>query len=231
MLRYFTIVGNVFAAMAEITTQIGGVTFESFFKKAVLFKDAHCDEAAEKCVEAFASYGLRPTQVPVRSGDQTFNYELSFSLFNGNGTFRISAEKLDIHFQNATSNRDSEIVADCVAKMYEHVPLPEINSTLISANTHATLSSIEEMQKYLLRYAQPEKHIVAGGVIAYILCQNWPHEIRLTVDRSLVYPAGLFLAWSTTYPENKISREALKNVKEALEESVTKLDLTFLKTN
>ena len=50
----------------------------------------------QKCLEAFASYGLKPIQISIRSGDQTFNYELSFSLFNGNGTFRISAEKLEV---------------------------------------------------------------------------------------------------------------------------------------
>lgn len=213
--------------MAEITTKTCGVTFESFFKKAVLFKDAHCDEAAQKCLEAFASYGLRPTQVGIRSGDQTFNYELSFSLFNGNGTFRLSAEKLDVALQNASSDKDFEIVQDCIAKIYEHVPLPEINNTLISANAHATFVSIEELQQYLLKFVNPAKQIVSGGIIAYVHCQNWKEEIRFTIDRSLVFPTGLFLVWSTTYRGNSLSREVLKNVKEAFEEAVTKFDLSF----
>jgi hypothetical protein len=224
-------VGNVFTTMAEITTRICGVTIETLFKKAVLFKDAHCDDCSQKCLEAFASYGLRPTQIVVRSGDQTFNYDLSFSLFNGNGTFRISAEKLDVSLQNATTEKDVDIVQDCIAKVYEHVPLPEINNTSISATAHATFPSIQEMQQYLLRYANPAKQIVAGGTIAYILCQNWPEEIRLTVEKSLVYPEGLFLAWSTVHRENKISRDVLKNAKEAFENSLTKLDLTVQKTN
>ena len=215
--------------MAEITTKVGGVNFESFFKKAVLFKDAKCDEFAQKSLEAFASYGLKPTQVIVRNEDQAFNYDLSFSLFNGNGTFRVSAEKLDVALQNATSDKDLEIVQDCIAKIYEHVPLPEIGSTLISANAHAIFGSVEECQKYLQSKADPSKQIGLAGVIAYIRCKNWEEEIRFTIDKSLAFPAGLFLTWSTTYRGNKPSREVLKNVIEAFEESVTKFDLTLSK--
>jgi hypothetical protein len=89
--------------MAELTTKICAVTFESFFTKAILFKDARCDEISQKCLEAFASYGLRSSQIAVRGGDQTFNYDLSFSLFNGNGIFKISAEKLEVSLQNAVN--------------------------------------------------------------------------------------------------------------------------------
>lgn len=217
--------------MSEITTKICGVTFESFFKKAIIFKDAHCDELAQKCLEAFASYGLKPAQISVRSGDQTYNYELSFSLFNGNGTFRIAAEKLDVVLQNATSDKDLEIVQDCIAKIYEHVPLPEIANTLVSADAHATFSSPEELQQYLLKYASPTKQIVSGGVIAYVHCPNWKEEIRFTIDKSLAFPAGLFLAWSTTYRDGKPSRDVLKNVKDAFEAAVTKFDLSFPKGN
>ena len=215
--------------MAEITTKVCGVTIESFFKRAILFKNAHCDDVSQKCLEAFASYGIKPTQIIVRSGDQTFNYDLSFSLFNGNGTFKISAEKLDITLQNATTEKDLEVVKDCIAKVYEHVPLPDLNNSSISVTAHATFPSIEEMQQFLLKYASPEKQIVAGGTIAYISCQHWAEEIRLAIDRALVYPEGLFLLWSTVYQKNKISRDVLKLIEETFEDSVAKLDLTFPK--
>jgi len=45
---------------------------------------------SQKCLEAFVSYGLKPSQIVFRAGDQMFNYDISFSLFNGNGTFKIS---------------------------------------------------------------------------------------------------------------------------------------------
>ncbi len=50
------------------------------------------------------------------------------------------------------------------------------------------------------------------------------------VDRSLIFPEGLYLMWSTTFSGNKLSRDILKTLKESCEEAAGKLDLTFLKT-
>jgi hypothetical protein len=213
--------------MAEITTKVFGVTFESFFKKAVLFKETRNDEVAQKCLEAFAGYGLTPKQINVRSGDQTFNYELSFSLFNGNGTFRVSAERIEMVFQNGISDKDLEIVQDCIAKTYEHVPLPEISHTLISANAHATFLSMEQLTQYLQKYSDPARQVVSGGVIAYVCCTNWKEEIRFSIDKSVAFPAGLFLTWSTTDQGGKPTHDVLKNVKDAFGEVVAKFDLSF----
>jgi hypothetical protein len=220
---------NFVAAMPEITAQILGVTFDSSFKTPVLFKDARCEEVAQKALEAFASYGLKPTQIGLRHRDPAFNYELSFSLFKGNANFTLSAEKLHMDFQNAVNPRDLEIIEDCVAKTYEHIPLPEIGSTFISANLHATATSADEAQKFLSARAEPERGIVSVGTLANILCKSWPQEIRLQVERSLAYPAGLFLTWATHHPGGAISREALKELGKAIEESVTKFDLAFSK--
>jgi hypothetical protein len=120
-------------------------------------------------------------------------------------------------------------VEDCVAKVYEHVPLPEINNTTISANAHASFDSMEAMQQFLSKYASPKRQIVSGGTIAYILVPQWPEEIRVMIDRSLVYPAGLFLMWTTSYRGNKISRDLLKNVTEIFKQSAVKLELPFPK--
>jgi len=215
--------------MAEITTRVCGVTLESVFKKAVLFRDAQFDAVAQKSLETFGSYGLRPLQIVARSGDQAFNYDLSFSFFSGNATFRISSEKLDISLQNATSDKDLEIVQDCVAKVYEHLPLPEIGHSAVSVNAHATFRSIEEMQRYLSKYANPSMQVVVAGVTAYIRCQNWSEEIRLSIDRSLAYQEGIFLVWSTTYRGNKLSRELLKTLADVLAEAAAKVDLAFSK--
>ncbi|MEO6181978.1 MAG: hypothetical protein ABIP76_02465 [Verrucomicrobiota bacterium] len=109
--------------------------------------------------------------------------------------------------------------------------MPEIGNTLISANAHATFAMVEQSQKYLQSNSNPAKQIELAGVIAYIHCKNWEDEIRLVIDKSLAFPAGLFLTWSTAYGGSKPSREVLKKVKEAFEESVTKFDLTFPKND
>jgi len=212
--------------MAAITTRILGVSIESFFKAPILYKDAHCDNIAQKCFEAFSSYGLQPEKIAVRTADPAFNYDLSFVLFNGNGTFKFSSEKIELSLQNATSDKDLEVVADCIAKVYEHLPLPEVSNTVISGNSQTTAASVDEIQKYLVRHADPSKGVVHAGAIAYIICDSWPQEIRMTVDRSFVYKEGLFLTWTTNFP-GKLSRDLLKSLQKACEEAASKLDLTF----
>ena len=217
--------------MPEINTQTFGATFETSFKKAVALKDAHIPDVAQKCLEVFASYGLSPTQIALRHGDSLFNYELSFSLFNGNAIFRISAEKLHLAFTNARGEKEGEIIADCVAKMHEQATFPEINRTTITANAQVTLPSVEDTQKYLLRYANPAKGIVSGGTIAFVQSEAWSEPIRLSVEQSLIYPNGLFLYWQTGFAGGKLSREILVNLGKGATESVTKLDLVFAKSN
>jgi hypothetical protein len=215
--------------MVGIRLQLFGLTLDGAFRKPVLYRNAHCVEVAEKCLEAFGNYGLKPTQVRVQRQDEAFNYELSFSLFNGNGTFKLSAETLRLEFQNANGRRDIELLTDCIVKAYQEVPIPEITNTVINANGHATMSSEEEAKEYLLRYARPEKGISAGGMVAFMNCRTWPQTIRLLLEGSLAYPAGVFLNWSTRHPGSKMSREAAHDLEVAFEESVTKLDLRFVK--
>jgi hypothetical protein len=218
--------------MAEITIKVlAFILFESTFKNPVLFTEADCASVARKCLEAFSGYGLTPSQISVRTGDQTFNYDVSFSIFNGNGTFRFSAEKLEFSLQNATSPKDLEIVDDCVAKIYEHIPLPEIDRTSISAHCHAVFPSAEALRKFQVENADISRQIIWKGTIAYIRVENWAEEIRLMVDRSLVYTDGLFLLWTTSYRGKKISRDVLKDVRVVFVKSAEKLDLTLAAAN
>lgn len=216
--------------MAELSTKTATLRIDAFFKKAVLFKDAHCDEAAQKALESFHGYGLRPPQIAVRRGDEAFNYELSFSLFNGNGTFKILPEKVEVGLQGIASAKDLEIVADCVTKFYHQVLVPEIGATNIDASAHATAASPEDRDKYLLRSADASKQIVRAGSVIYARCKDWTEEIRLLVDRSLVFANdGLFLMWSTTFPGNKLTMELMANLEKGCEEAANKVDLMFSK--
>jgi len=222
-------VGNV-CAMAELTTKTASLKIDGFFKRAVLFKDAHCAEAAQKALDIFYGYGLRTAQIAVRNGDETYNYDLYFPLFNGNASFKISAEKVELGFQGIANAKDFEIVADCVAKFYQQVLVPEVGATNIDATAHAVTASAEARDKYLLRSADTSKQITCAGAVMYTRCKDWMEEIRVLVDRSLVFANdGLFLMWTTTFSGDKLTMELLANLEKACEEAANKLDLTFSK--
>jgi hypothetical protein len=211
-----------------LTARIVNFNFDIFFKTPVMYKNAHCDQAAQRAFEAFASYGLRPTHIAVRRGDEVFNFDISFPLLNGNATFKLTSEGGEIRIQNAASETDLEIVVDCVAKFYEHVPLPEINFTAISVSAQTTAPSIEAARTYLEQYANAAKGVSSAGVIAYgANVLGWPDEIRLAVDRSIMFPDGLFLVWTTRFGSSKITREVLKLADSAFRQFAENLDLEF----
>ena len=152
--------------MTELATQSFNLTIESAYKRPLLFQDSRWSDIAKSALDTFASKGLRPPQILLKKGDEAFNYELSFSLFNGNGTFRILPERLEIAFQNAVSAADQEVIEDCVVKFYEQIPLPEILGSYFRIYAHANLASTEARNEFLARFAKPEKRMKSGGLIA-----------------------------------------------------------------
>lgn len=218
----------------EVLAKIVAVTFESFFKGPILHKEAKLDLLAQKCVEAFSAYGLKPTQVNVRNGDFTFDYELSIVLFNGNGRLKVNSEKAELHLQNATSQNDLEVIADSVTKVYEHLIFSDLAVTVFTAAVQATAASPEVLKDYqsqytkLIKSGSPENEVVNFGLIAYVRCKGWAEEIRISTDRSLVFPEdGLFFTWQTTLKEKRFNRELLENLKEACNQASDKLNLVF----
>src|SRR5216683_1105463 len=141
--------------MAEIIKTLTAVNLDSIFKKAISLKEAQLDVVANKCLEAFSVYGLKPSQLAMRPGDLLFTYDLSFRLFNNNFTFQFTGEKLHLEFQNAGSQSDLEILGDCLAKVQEQVTMPEVGITGIAASAQAFLQSPEEVNAYLSKYSFP----------------------------------------------------------------------------
>ncbi len=215
--------------MTELATQNFNVTVESAYKHPVLFQDSRWSEIAKSALDTFASNGLRPGQVILRKGDEAFNYDLSFSLFNGSGTFRVSAERLEIGFQNAVSNADQELIVDCVAKFYERIPLPDLLLSYLRVYVHANLPSTDARNAFLATFAKPQKGVTSGGLIAYVLSDKWKEEFRITLDRSVVFPAGIFLTWETRLVGERLTRGLLTALSDACEDAAQRLDLVFKK--
>jgi hypothetical protein len=211
--------------MTEIRFHVFGVTFEASFKNAVLYRDSQCDLVAQKFLEAFASYGLKPKQITLNHRDQLFNYELSVSLFNGNATLKVSSEKLFMEFKNVIPPDDVGVVNDCVVKTFEHIPFKEITSTTISVNSHATMASGQEAMRYLQKNAKSDLGIIWAGTNANIRSTFWPQEIRITIEESLRYTNALFISWTTVHHASKLSGDVLLSLSKALMDSLEKFDL------
>jgi hypothetical protein len=93
------------------------------------------------------------------------------------------------------------------------------------------MSSVDELLAYLQQFAKRETGFAYGGAIALVRCEAWPQEIRVSVEKSLIYPAALYLTWTTHHQGSKLSRDSLSSMARAVEESVAKLGLVLLRKN
>jgi len=215
--------------MLELTTRLVEVLLQTHFKKPVLNRDAHYDNVALKCWEAYSSYGLTPTDIKVQTGDIGFNHQLFFQLFNGNGTFKVTAEKAEVFLKNAVGRSDFDIIVDCINKFYGQVPLPEYTHTAVTASAHSQTTP-DEYKKYMAQFTNPEKKIIHGGAIVHALCEGWPSPIRMTMEPSVVYSDAIFFTWQTTLVESKVMPAALELLNKACDDAAAKMDIVFAKT-
>lgn len=216
--------------MAEISLQSLGIVIDGMFTEAVPFLDADCGGLAKKCLQLFSGYGLKANQISVRRRDQVFNYELLFQLFNGNGTFKISSERLHIELQNARLKVDFEIIADCVTKMYEIVPSTRLGTSSIAATIQTTMSPPATAARFFSAFSTPKGGIDPVGIIIRALFEPWPQKIKLVMEESAVHPEGLFFALYTDHIGQGFSRETFSNLEKAFTELLGKYDLHFPKS-
>ncbi len=102
--------------MPEFLLMSVGIAVETTFTQALPFVDANCVPIAKACLDSLSRYGLQAGQIALRRRDTAFNYELSFQLFNGNGTFKLTADKLNISLAEAAANIGDSGRADANAR-------------------------------------------------------------------------------------------------------------------
>src|SRR5437016_4313386 len=100
--------------MLLVRNQNLSTTMELAFQTPVAFDRDSLKGIAHAALGAFGQFGLRPNQVWQRMGDALFDYELSFSLFNGQASFRLGPERAWVNVQNARGRRDVEVVLQCL---------------------------------------------------------------------------------------------------------------------
>src|SRR2546426_6377443 len=107
--------------MLRVRNENLSVTMEAFFHAAVAFDKANLNSVANNALKKFGKYGLRSAQVWHRTGDQLFDYELSFGLFNNQAQVRLGAERLFVNLQRARGKKDFEIIAECLVSALQCV--------------------------------------------------------------------------------------------------------------
>ena len=203
--------------MIQVCNQNLSVTLEAFFQKPVAYDRDRFKSIAETALEKYGEFGLRCGQVWQRQGDQLFDYELSFSLFNGLGQFRLSAERFSVNLQNARGERDVQVILECLVRAAQCVGSNDSCKLNIQANSHAIFESESQCNASTINYALRRVSKISKE-------EGWVSPVRLTAERSLGFKEGVFLVFSTE--RTGIAHlETFQQIADTFGKALQKLDL------
>jgi hypothetical protein len=178
-------------------------------------------------MEKFRPLGLKVSQFELIKRDELFNYELKLSMFNGNGMFSQNAERVEISFVNGATLADFTLIARSVLSFHEAAQLPEDYVSVFNAFVHAKPSSDADRESYFSDYGNKSQGFTVVGLIASVHRPIWEEVIRVHIDRSAIYPAWLYVNWSTRSVGKSLSEKVLADLRLAIDEAGKTCGLDF----
>jgi hypothetical protein len=197
---------------------------EAFFSTPLPFDRSALRTIASAALQQFGEYGLRPSQIWQRAGDQMFDYELSFSLFNNQAKIRYGAERMFVNVQNARSNRDARLLVECVCRAAKCLDGRMFAKVSVQATSHAAFENEANCDAFFAPFVDKANSILGGGRIVVVQEQGWSNSVRLMGEKSLSVQNGAFLVWSTE-SAGDLDVEVLQGVADKFGRAVEKLGL------
>jgi len=197
--------------MSKATVKQYSISLTSWFTDVIPFRESGIESISRKVLVRFGGYGIRPADLFQRVGDRLFDYDLSFSLFNRSSSFRINAEGINVAFHNARDEKDAGIIADCLLGLLECLSKRQIREHRLETFLHASLSSAEERNTFLVSLGSRESKLVSGGSVFYLPAREHRGESRLVVERSVLLADGVFLNWGVPFTQ-KLTQDVLSKL-------------------
>lgn len=199
-------------------------TVEAFFSTPAPFDRLALKSLAATALQQFGEYGLRPSQIYQRLGDELFDYEVSFSVFNNQAQIRIGSERLLVNVQNARNQTDVQLLRECIIRATRCVDLSAVGKLNIQAASHAVFENESDSVAFFGPFIDADLAVIGGGRIIQAQEADWPKPIRLLIENSVTLKDGVFLMWSTEYG-GSLDHDSLKIVADRFGETAQKLGL------
>jgi hypothetical protein len=110
---------------------------------------------------------------------------------------------LTLGAKNARGRADGELLHQVVSRFLGHFAKEKF-IIAFSANAYAKADSKAVQQEYVQRF-RFDPRIVKPDAVGYLRLDNWPSDVRFTVEPSLEAEDSLFLAWTTRFPAGDFS--------------------------
>lgn len=200
-------------------------TLDAPFRTCVPFDSANLKGVALKALERLGKFELRPNHFSHRVGDQLFDYTLSFTLFNGQASVRLTSDRLFARIQGAKNQKDLDIVvetllvsADCIEST--------IDQFTLASTAHAAFDIEAEGEGYLRSFVDQTNHIIGGGRVVFVQHPDWELPVRVAVEKSAFMDKAVFLTWNTEY-KGSVSLENLKIIADRFGKSASSIGLSY----
>jgi hypothetical protein len=217
--------------MFRVNNQNLSASLDVVFEKPLVYDSGRLATVAKTALAEFAGYGLRPTSIHQNLGDQLFNYELSFALFNNQASFRLSGEHLFVTIQNARTEPDVRTLIDAIVRSQKCLPNDMSCRSNFQAIAHAMFATEEDFNAFFAPFADLAKGIVDGGRILLVREKDWQLKVRLALERSIVFKNSVFITWWTEQA-SLVDLEKLKEIADKFGKSLQKagLEINFGQT-
>ncbi len=213
--------------MFTVQTHHFGASLESTFPSAVLYSQAHVEQIAAKMFGNFEMQGLAAEQIKLAKQNDLYDYELSFSLLNGNVTFSLNARRATLAFNNAAVSQDVTTIFDMTVRCFGSLPLPEGTLHRAVGHTHFSFDAPQGFAEYFSPKETRWSEVDRLGITAFLVEDGWTDEIRVGVEPSGLLPAGGFAMPSTIFRAPVISADLLVQIQTVFEQSLRRCQLEF----
>jgi hypothetical protein len=220
--------------MFKLRTRLFGATFESTFPHPIAFNQPYLAKLGESLSQSLSPVGLTPNQIECITTNVLFGYEVRFPLFRGNANYSLNPQRLRLDFTNAVGPADVTTIIDTVLKCLSPMDIPDGTNHFINVGRHTEFESPGDFEKFFSRETtqwkgDAVKHV---GAILYLTLSEWPEEITVNIEPSIVISSGAFVSTRTVLrapeTEKALTAETFRTVTDIFEKAVSECNLELV---
>jgi hypothetical protein len=227
--------------MFKARVRLFGATWESVFPRPIPLARIAIDRVAEGLLDGLSPIGITPDQIALVKSNDLFGYELRFPMFRGNGAYSLNSQRLHLDFMNAVGPADVTTIIDTILKCLRPIDLPRGTKYNVSIGRQCEFVSPGDFEGFLATQGAKwsSRAVKQAGAILHVVLPEWPTEIIITIERSILITAGVWIHTRTIFdmpePEDQQSNqlksrtaEALRGVSDIFEKAVSECNLELV---
>lgn len=184
--------------MDIVPIEIYGLNIDLPLSKPLSMRDPELDQFIRDLCDPVRGIGLRPSQVQLVNRDWLYQYELTATFFEGNGSLVRSPERLRLTVRNARNWADWQLVQQMVLRVHALLELDSKSVSNLTMQAQLRFPSLPERERYL-RSLLPNRMVSRPGALAYLRIPDWEYEVRVQIEDSSMVPAGVYIGVDTQY--------------------------------